>query len=41
MTTVVSWVIDGDTFDVISGDRVRLADVDAPEYYEEGSSISS
>jgi len=36
MTTVVSWVIDGDTFDVTSGDRIRLADVDTPEYYEEG-----
>ena len=35
-TTVVSRVIDGDTFDVTPGDRIRLADVDAPEYYEEG-----
>jgi len=35
-TTVVSRVIDGDTFDVTSGDRIRLADVDAPEHYEEG-----
>jgi endonuclease YncB( thermonuclease family) len=36
MTTVVSHVVDGDTFDVDSGDRIRLADVDAPEYYETG-----
>lgn len=36
MTTVVSWVIDGDTFDTTSGERIRLADVDAPEYEEIG-----
>lgn len=30
-TTVVSLVIDGDTFDTTSGDRVRLADINAPE----------
>lgn len=35
-TTVVSWVIDGDTFDTTSGDRIRLADVDAPERGERG-----
>jgi micrococcal nuclease len=35
-TTVVDWVIDGDTFDTTSGDRVRLADIDAPEYGEPG-----
>ena len=40
MTTVVSRIIDGDTFDVASGDRIRLADVNAPEYYEEGYSES-
>jgi micrococcal nuclease len=39
-TTVVSLVIDGDTFDVTSGDRIRLADIDAPEHYEEGYSES-
>jgi len=38
MTAVVSHVLDGDTFDVVSGDRIRLADVDAPEHYEEGYS---
>jgi len=35
-TTVVSWVIDGDTFDTTSGDRIRLADVDAPEKGKSG-----
>ena len=35
-TTVVDWVIDGDTFDTTSGYRVRLADIDAPEYGESG-----
>jgi micrococcal nuclease len=35
-TTKVSWVIDGDTFDTTSGDRIRLADVDAPEKGESG-----
>ncbi|MCJ7635333.1 thermonuclease family protein, partial [Candidatus Bathyarchaeota archaeon] len=38
-TTVVSWVVDGDTFDTTSGDTIRLADIDTPElgksgYYE-------
>ncbi len=35
-TTVVNWVVDGDTFDMASGDRIRLADIDAPEsgYYD-------
>ena len=37
-TDVVTRVIDGDTFDISSGERVRLADVDAPEYYESGYS---
>jgi len=35
-TTVVDWVIDGDTFDSTSEGRIRLADVDAPEYGESG-----
>jgi hypothetical protein len=34
----VTKVIDGDTFDISSGERIRLADVDAPEYYEYGYS---
>ena len=32
----VSRVIDGDTFDTTSGDRIRLADIDAPERGEYG-----
>ena len=36
LTTVVSRVIDGDTFDTTSGDRIRLADIDAPESGEVG-----
>lgn len=35
-TSVVNWVIDGDTFNVTSGDRIRLADIDAPESGENG-----
>lgn len=37
MTTVVSRIIDGDTFDAISGDRIRLADVNAPEVGQPGA----
>lgn len=37
-TTTVSRVIDGDTFDTTSGDRIRLADIDAPESGEYGYS---
>ena len=37
-TSTVTRVIDGDTFDISTGDRIRLADVDAPEYYESGYS---
>jgi endonuclease YncB( thermonuclease family) len=35
-TAVVSSVIDGDTFDTSSEGRIRLADIDAPEYWESG-----
>jgi hypothetical protein len=35
---VVDWVIDGDTFNVTSGETIRLADVDTPEYSEPGYS---
>jgi len=35
-TTVVGSVIDGDTFDTTSEGRIRLADIDAPEYWESG-----
>ena len=37
-TSAVTRVIDGDTFDIATGERIRLADVDAPEYYENGYS---
>ena len=36
MVSVVSNVIDGDTFDLSSCERIRLADVDSPETYESG-----
>jgi len=35
-TGIVTHVVDGDTFDVSTGERIRLADIDAPESYEEG-----
>jgi PKD repeat protein len=35
-TATVTSVVDGDTFDCSPTGRVRLADVDAPEYYETG-----
>lgn len=34
--SVVSRVIDGDTFDTTSERRIRMADIDAPEYGEYG-----
>ncbi len=37
----VTRVIDGDTFELSNGDRVRLADIDAPESYESGFTTSS
>ncbi len=37
-TYTLTRVIDGDTFEVSSGERIRLADVDCPEYYESGYS---
>jgi peptidylprolyl isomerase len=40
MITVCERVIDGDTFDTTSGDRIRLADVDAPESYEQGYQVA-
>jgi len=44
--TVVTEVIDGDTFDASSGDTIRLADIDAPEngeigYYEAKDLLTS
>jgi len=37
-TSVVSRVIDGDTFEISTGERVRLADIDAPESGQAGYS---
>ena len=36
MTAVVTRVIDGDTFDTSDGDRIRLADINAPNSSEPG-----
>ncbi|MCJ7760227.1 thermonuclease family protein [Candidatus Bathyarchaeota archaeon] len=36
MTTMVNWVIDGDTFNVTAGATIRLADIDAPEFGDTG-----
>jgi len=36
ITSTVTNVIDGDTFDIATGDRIRLADVDCPERWEPG-----
>jgi len=37
----VTRVVDGDTFVLSNGDRVRLADIDAPESYESGFTAST
>jgi endonuclease YncB( thermonuclease family) len=37
-TAKVDWVTDGDTFNITSGETIRLADVNAPEYNEPGFS---
>jgi len=37
-TSTVTRGINGDTFDIFTGERIRLADVDAPENYESGYS---
>ncbi len=36
MSSYVDRVIDGDTFETTSGNKIRLADIDAPEYGEFG-----
>lgn len=36
LTSVVNWVIDGDTFNVTAGETIRLADIDAPELNHAG-----
>ena len=35
-TSIATYIVDGDTFDISSGDRIRLADVDTPERGEAG-----
>jgi len=45
VTTIATYIVDGDTFDVSSGDRIRLADVDTPErgqvgFYEASEFLS-
>ena len=39
--SVATYVVDGDTFDVAMGERVRLADVDTPERGQVGYSEAS
>lgn len=36
LVDTVSYIVDGDTFDISSGERIRLADVDTPERGEYG-----
>jgi hypothetical protein len=36
MVSQVSGIVDGDTFDIASGDRIRLADIDTPEQWASG-----
>lgn len=36
LTSRVTWVVDGDTFDIETGDRIRLADINTPEVNEAG-----
>jgi endonuclease YncB( thermonuclease family) len=31
-----TYIVDGDTFDIDTGERIRLADVDTPALYQEG-----
>ena len=41
LISTATYIVDGDTFDIASGDRIRLADVDTPEYYESGYTEAS
>ena len=36
LTSTVTYIVDGDTFDITSGDRIRLADIDCPERGDSG-----
>ena len=31
-----TYIVDGDTFDIDTGERIRLADIDTPEPFQEG-----
>lgn len=37
VTSTATYIVDGDTFEISNGDRIRLADVDTPERGEWGS----
>jgi hypothetical protein len=41
LVSTANYIVDGDTFDILDGHRIRLADIDCPEYgmsgYEEAS----
>jgi micrococcal nuclease len=46
LVDTASYIVDGDTFDISSGERIRLADVDTPErgeygFYEASDALSS
>ena len=34
--SVATYITDGDTFDIATGETIRLADVDTPEWYDVG-----
>ena len=36
LISTVTYIVDGDTFDISSGDRIRLADIDCPERDQSG-----
>jgi len=40
-TSIATYIVDGDTFDIATGERIRLADIDAPERGEAGYSEDS
>ena len=46
LTSTAIYIVDGDTFDISSGDRIRLADIDCPErghsgFYEATNALSN
>ena len=40
-TSRVTNIVDGDTFDIATGERIRFADIDTPEPDQEGGPWSS